>query len=83
MGEAVKTVVAELLAKDADRRVLLSDGQYGSRKWRLAINAVAIRVDREHAARREGHVAGLLLMNIKPAVRSVGMGSFIHYQNVF
>jgi len=50
MGKVVKIVVAELLAGEADRRGLLSHSQYGSRKRRSAIDAVAIMVDIAHAA---------------------------------
>jgi len=50
MGKVVEKVVAELLSEKAELRVLLSDGQFGSRKGRSAIAAVAIMVDRAHAA---------------------------------
>jgi len=50
MGKVVEKVVAELLSNEAERRALLSDGQFGSRKKRSAIDATAIIVDRAHAA---------------------------------
>jgi hypothetical protein len=50
MGQVVKKVAVELLSEEAQRRGLLSDGQFGSRKGRLAINAAPIMVDRAHAA---------------------------------
>jgi len=50
MGKVVETVVPELLSEKAERRGLLSDGQFGSRKGRSAINAGAIMVDRAHTA---------------------------------
>ena len=78
MGKVVEKVVSELLAEEAERRELLGDGQYESRKRRSAIKAVAIMVDRAHAAWREGHIAGVLLMDIKAAFPSVGMGRLIH-----
>jgi len=77
MGNVVEQEVAELLAEDADRRGLLSDGQYGSKKRRSAIDAGAIMVDRAHAAWREGHIASVLLMDIKAAFPSVGRGRLI------
>jgi hypothetical protein len=78
MGKVMEKVVAELLAEEAERRGLLSDGQIGSRKRRSAIDAAAIMVDRAHAAWREGSVAGVLLMDIKAAFPSVGRGRLVH-----
>jgi hypothetical protein len=78
MGKVIEKVVAELLAEEAERRGLLSDGQFGSRKRQLAIDAAAIMVDRAHAAWREGSVAGVLLMDIKAAFPSVGRGRVGH-----
>jgi hypothetical protein len=78
MGKVVEKVGAELLAEKAERRGLLSDGQYGSRKRRSAINAAAIMVDRAYTAWRGGHIAGVLLMDIKAAFPSVGRGRLFH-----
>jgi hypothetical protein len=78
MGNAVKKVVAGLMAEEAERSGLLSDGQIGSRKRWSAVDAAAIMVDRAHAAWREGHIAGILLMDIKAAFPSVGRGRLIH-----
>jgi len=82
MGKVVKKVVAELMAEEAERRGLLSDSQFGSRKRRSAVDAAAIMVDRAHAAWREGHIAGILLMDIKAAFPSVGRGRLIHTMRV-
>jgi len=78
IGKVVEKVVAELLAKEAGIRELLSNGQYGNRKRRLAINVAAIMVDWAHPAWREARIAGVLLMDIKTAFRSVGRGRQIH-----
>jgi hypothetical protein len=78
MGKVVEKVVAELLAEEAERRGLLRDSQYGSRKRRSAIHTVGIMVDRAHAAWREGSIAGVLLMDIKAAFPSVARGRMIH-----
>jgi len=78
MGKVIEKVVAELLAEEAEQRGLLSDGQFGSRKRRSAIDAAAIMVHRAHAARREGSVAGVFLMDIKAAFPSVGRGRLLH-----
>jgi len=45
MGKVVEKVVINLLSQDAERRGLLRDRQFGSRKGRLAIDAAAIMVD--------------------------------------
>jgi hypothetical protein len=71
MGKVVEKVVSELLSDEAERRGLLSDGQFGSRSGWSAIDAVAIMVDRTYAAWRDGHIAGMLLLVIKVAFRSM------------
>jgi len=43
----------------------MSYGQYGSRKQRSAIDAVAIMVDRAHSVWTNGHITGVLLMDIE------------------
>jgi len=78
MGKVVEKVVAELLAGEADRRGLLSDGQNGRRQRRSAIDAAAIMVDRAHMVRRNGQISGVLLMDSKAAFPSVGRGRLIH-----
>jgi len=67
MGNVVENVVAELLSEEAKRRGLLSDGKFGSRSRRSAIDAVAILVGRAHAAWRDSHIASVLFMDIKAA----------------
>jgi 3-mercaptopyruvate sulfurtransferase SseA len=67
----VEKVVAELLSEDVARRGLLSDGQFGSSKGRSAIDAAAIKVDRAHAAWTNGHIPGVLFMDIKATFPSV------------
>jgi hypothetical protein len=71
MGKVVEKVVAELLSDEAERRALLSDSQFGSRKKRSAIDAAAIMVDRAHSAWKEDNITGVLLMDIKAAFPSV------------
>jgi hypothetical protein len=78
MGKVVEKVIAELLSKEAERRGLLSDGQFGSRKRRSAIDAAAVIVDRAHAAWGEGNITGVLRMDIKAAFPSVVRGRLIH-----
>jgi len=56
----------------------MRDGQFGSRRGRSAIDAAAIMVDRAYAARRNGHITGVLLMDIKAAFPSVGKGRLVN-----
>jgi len=78
MGKVVETVVAEPLSDEAKRRALLSDGQFGSRKKRSAIDAAAIMVDTVQASWKEDNIMGVLLMDIKAAFPSVARGWLIH-----
>jgi len=50
MGIVLEKVAAELLSLEAERSGLQSKGQFGSRKGRSAIDAVAIMLDGPHAA---------------------------------
>ena len=71
-------MIADLLAEEAERRGLLSDGQYGRRKRRSVVNAAAIVVDRAQVAWREGRIAGILWMDSKADSPSVGRGRLTH-----
>jgi len=82
MGKVVKNVAAELLSEDAERRGLLSDGQSGSTTGRSAIDAAAIMVARAHAARTNGHITGVLLMDIKATYPSVANGRAVNFMEV-
>jgi len=82
MRKAVEKVVAQLLSEEAEIRGLLSDGQSGSRKGRSAIDAAAIMVDRAHAAWKNGHITGVLLMDIKAAFPSLTKGRLVNLMKV-
>jgi hypothetical protein len=82
MGKEVETVVAELLSDEAESRGLLSYGQFGSRRGQSVIDAVAIMVDRAYAAWRDGHIAGVLLMDIKAAFPRVAKGRLVNLMKV-
>jgi hypothetical protein len=82
MGKVVEKVVAELLSDEAERRGLLSDGQFGRRRGRSAIDAAAIIVDRDLAAWKGGHIAGVLLMDIQAAFPSVAKGRVVNLMKV-
>ena len=78
----IEKVVAELLSDEAERRGLLRDGQFGSRKGRSAVDAAAITVNRAHAGWMDHHKTGVLLMDIKPAFPSVAKGRLVNLMKV-
>jgi len=78
MGKAVEKVVAQVLSDEAERGALLSDGLFGRRKTRSAIDAAAIMVDRAHSAWKEDNIAGVILMDIKAAFLTIARGRLIH-----
>jgi hypothetical protein len=82
MGKLVEKVVAELLLEEAEKRELLSEGRYRSRKGRSAVDAVAIMVDSAHAAWKNGHISGVLLMDIQAAFPSVEKGRLVTLMKV-
>jgi len=82
MGHLVERVVAELLSEKAEQWGLQSEGQFGSRNGRSAIDPVAIMVDRAHAAWTNGQMTGVLLMDIKAAFPSVTKGRLVNLMNV-
>ena len=82
MGKVVEKAVAELLSDVAKRRGRLSDGQFGSSRGRSAIDAAAIMVDRAHAAWRDGHIAGVLPLDIEAAFQSVAKGRLVNLMKV-
>jgi hypothetical protein len=82
MGKVVDNVVAELRSDQAERRGLLSDAQFGGRRGQLAIEAAAIMVDRSHETWQRGHIAGVLLMDIKAAFSSMAKGRLVNLMKV-
>jgi hypothetical protein len=61
-GKVVEKVVAQLLSEVTQRRGLQSDGKFGRRKGRAAINTVAIMINQSQAARTNDQISGGLLM---------------------
>jgi len=82
MGKVVHKVFAELLSDEVPRRGLLSDAQFISRRGWSAIDAAAIMVDRAHAAWRNGHITGVLVMDIEAAFPSMAKGRLVNLMKV-
>jgi len=81
-GKVVEKVVTELLSEEAERRGLLSDGQFGSRKGRSTIDAAAIMVNRAHPAWTNGDITGLLPRDIKAAFPNVAKHRLVNLMKV-
>jgi len=81
-GKVVEKVAAKLMSEEAERRGLLSEGQFRSRKGRSAINAAATMVDRAHAAWTNGDITEVFLRDIKAAFLSVGQRRLVNLINV-
>jgi len=81
MCQVVENVVPELLSVDAESSGLLSDGQFGIRKGRSAIDAAAIIVDRAYSSWNNAYITGVLPMDIKAAflgVAKVGLVNLMY-----
>ena len=82
IGKVVENVAAELLSEEAERRGLLSDGQFGSRNGLSAIYSAAIMVNRAHTAWTNGHITGVILVDIKVAFPSLAKGRLVNLLKV-
>jgi hypothetical protein len=65
MGKVVEIAVADLLAEEVDLSGKLHRGQFGSRRKRSAIDAVAIAIQSAQEAWAGRRIAGTLLMDVK------------------
>jgi hypothetical protein len=74
----VEKVAAELLSEDAERKGLLNDEQFGSRKSWSAIDAVAIMNDKTHNTWLHGNILGVLFMDIKAPFLSLANGRLVN-----
>jgi hypothetical protein len=74
MGKVVETMVGEPLNATAERRGLLSGGKYGGRQRQWEIDTTALTVYKVHTPWTNHQIAGILLMDIKGGIPSVGRG---------
>jgi len=82
MGNVVQRVFAVLVSDEAERRGLLSDRQFRSKRGQSAFYAAAIMVDRAHAAWKGDHIAGVLLLDIKAAFQCLAKGRLVNVRKV-
>lgn len=77
LGKVVEKVVADLLSETCEHGDLLHRGQFGCRRWRSSVDAVAVLISRAEAAWARGEVAGALLMDVKGAFDHVARGRLV------
>jgi hypothetical protein len=65
--KVIEKVVAQLLSDETDRRSLLSNGQFDSRKKLTVIDTAAIMLDSTQSALNQDNITGVLLMHINTA----------------
>src|SRR5271156_5828740 len=71
LGKVAEKVAAEVLSKQCERLELLHNGQFGSRKSRSAIDAVAKLVATVECAWKHKKIAGALFLDVKGAYPNV------------
>jgi len=71
IGKLVERTAAHLIADHLERQGKLHDGQYGCRKRRSAVDAVAVLMNRTQQAWQGKRVAGALMMDVKSAFNNV------------
>jgi len=74
MRTVVEKVVEKQVSEDAERRGLLSDGQFGNRHGRTAVDAAATLVNKAHSACTDRNITVVLVIDIKPAFLCVANG---------
>jgi len=71
ISKLVERTAAHLIANHLERKRGLHDGQYGCRKRRSCVDAVAVLMNRTQQAWQEKRVAGALFMDVKSAFNNV------------
>jgi hypothetical protein len=77
IGKVAEKVVASKLSDIVEHRDLLHAGQFGSRKGRSAVDAVAVLMNRAQEAWKRKEIAGVLLMDVKGAFDHVSRGRLL------
>ena len=71
VSKLVERTAAHLIADHLERKRGLHDGQFGCRKRRSCVDAVAVLMNRTQLAWKEKRVAGGLFMDVKSAFNNV------------
>ncbi|EED11676.1 reverse transcriptase, putative [Talaromyces stipitatus ATCC 10500] len=77
LGKVIEKLAAELITNFAEAQDLFHDGQFGGRRQRSAIDAVACLVEEIHQAWANGKLAAALFMDIKGAFDHVVLARLI------
>jgi len=64
-------MAANLIADHLERKHALHEGQYGCRKWRSYVDAVAVLMNRTQQTWAVKKVAGTLFIDVKSAFNNV------------
>jgi hypothetical protein len=67
VGKCLERIMADGISSQLEATGGLHWGQFGGRKQRSAVDAVPYVMNRTHNAWNKGHIAGLLLMDVKAA----------------
>ncbi|EED21750.1 endonuclease/reverse transcriptase, putative [Talaromyces stipitatus ATCC 10500] len=77
LGKVIEKLVAELITNFAEAQDLFHDGQFGGRRQRSAIDAVACLVEEIHQAWANGKLAAALFMDIEGAFDHVILAKLV------
>ena len=74
-GKLVEKTAAHLITDQLERKRKLHEGQYGSRRRRSCVDAVAVLISSAQKAWSRKNVAGALLMDVNSAFNNVSRGA--------
>jgi len=77
LGKLLERTAAHLIADQPECKRSLHEGQYGCRRRRACVDAVAILISDAQKAWSRKNVAGALLMDVKSAFNNVSRGHLI------
>jgi len=77
LGKLVEKTAAHLIADQLERDRSLHEGQYGCRRRRSCVDAVAVLISDAHQAWNRKRIRGALLMDVKSAFNNVGRGHLV------
>ena len=76
LGKLVEKTAAHLIADQLERGRKLYEGQYGCRKRRSCVDAVAVLISDTQQARNRETVTGAVLMDVKSAFDNVSRRAY-------
>jgi len=77
IGKLVEKTAARLIADQLERSRSLHEGQYGCRRRRSCVDAVAVLIANTERAWSQERIAGALLMDVKSAFNNVIRGHLV------